>query len=124
MASSFGHHSGLVCLYSFDLSPVSIVVASAVAEDGHQQGRESESRQRDDEAYGAHHCTGNEMMSVRSSNDQLVDLQRARHTIFTEQRSFLSGSTVNHQQMRTPGAIATAYLPLLSCTVGTRDALI
>jgi len=46
---------------------ISAFVAWWEAEDGHQQGRESESRQRDDEAYGAHHCTGNEMMSVRSS---------------------------------------------------------
>src|SRR6516225_1100090 len=30
----------------------------------------------------------------------------------------------NHQRNTTPGAMATAYLPLLSCTVGARDALI
>src|SRR6516162_6015981 len=30
----------------------------------------------------------------------------------------------NHQRSTTPGAMATAYLPLLSCTVGARDALI
>ena len=34
---------------------ISAFVAWWEAEDGHQQGRESESRQRDDEAYGAHH---------------------------------------------------------------------
>jgi hypothetical protein len=55
------------CASSFDLSPVSIVVASAVAEDGRQQGRQSEGRQRDDEADGAHHCTGKLMMSVPAS---------------------------------------------------------
>jgi hypothetical protein len=43
------------------------LVASVVAADGRQQGRQSEGRQRDDEADGAHHCTGNEMMSVRAS---------------------------------------------------------
>jgi hypothetical protein len=36
------------CVSSFDLSPVSIVVASVVAEDGRQR----EGRQRDDEADG------------------------------------------------------------------------
>src|SRR5262245_52390905 len=30
----------------------------------------------------------------------------------------------NHQRNTTPGAMATAYLPLLSCTVGAREALI
>jgi hypothetical protein len=45
-------------------------------------------------------------------------------SIFTEQRSLQSGSTANHQQMRTSGAMDTLKRPFCSMTLGTRDALI
>jgi hypothetical protein len=63
------------------------------------------------------------MMSVRASMSTNVWSFKAVASTLTKQRMCRWCSS-NHQRKSTPGAMATAYLPLLSCTVGARDALI